>query len=33
MNIKSYRRRGALEQKRRPRRPASYAAPANIGVD
>jgi DNA replication protein DnaC len=33
MNVDSYRRREAIERKRGPGRPASYATPANIGVD
>ena len=33
MNVESYRRREAIERKRRPGRPASYATPANIAAD
>ena len=33
MNVESYRRREAIERKRGPGRPASYATPANISVD
>jgi hypothetical protein len=33
MNVESYRRREAMERKRGPGRPASYATPANIGAD
>jgi DNA replication protein DnaC len=33
MNVESYRRREAMERKRRPGRPASYATPANIAPD
>jgi DNA replication protein DnaC len=33
MNVESYRRREAMERKRGPRRPASYATPANIVAD
>jgi DNA replication protein DnaC len=32
MNVDSYRRREAIERKRGPGRPASYATPANSGV-
>jgi DNA replication protein DnaC len=32
MNVDSYRRREAIERKRGPGRPASYATPANIGA-
>src|SRR5690606_26830970 len=32
MNVESYRRREAMERKRGPGRPASYATPANIGA-
>ena len=33
MNVESYRRREAMERKRGPGRPASYATPANIAAD
>jgi len=33
MNVESYRRREAMERKRGPGRPASYATPANISAD
>ena len=33
MNVESYRRREAVERKRGPGRPASYATPANISAD
>jgi DNA replication protein DnaC len=33
MNVESYRRRQAVERKRGPGRPASYATPANISAD
>jgi DNA replication protein DnaC len=33
MNVESYRRREAIERKRGPGRPASYATPANIAAD
>ena len=33
MNVESYRRREAMERKRGPGRPASYATPANIVAD
>jgi DNA replication protein DnaC len=33
MNVESYRRREAVERKRGPGRPASYATPANIAAD
>jgi len=33
MNVESYRRREAIERKRGPGRPASYASPANIAAD
>jgi DNA replication protein DnaC len=33
MNVESYRRRQAIEKKRGPGRPASYATPANIAPD
>ncbi|RWA77170.1 MAG: hypothetical protein EOQ31_35940 [Mesorhizobium sp.] len=33
MNVESYRRREAMERKRGPGRPASYATPANITPD
>jgi len=33
MNVDSYRRRQAIERKRGPGRPASYATPANTGAD
>ena len=33
MNVESYRRRQAVERKRGPGRPASYATPANISTD
>ena len=33
MNVESYRRREAMERKRGPGRPASYASPANIAAD
>jgi len=33
MNVESYRRREAIERKRGPGRPASYATPANITPD
>lgn len=33
MNVESYRRREAMERKRRPGRPASYATPANVAPD
>jgi len=33
MNVESYRRREAMEQKRGPGRPASYATPANVAPD
>jgi DNA replication protein DnaC len=33
MNVESYRRREAVERKRGPGRPASYATPANITAD
>lgn len=33
MNVESYRRREAIDRKRGPGRPASYATPANIAVD
>jgi DNA replication protein DnaC len=33
MNVESYRRREAMERKRGPGRPASYATPANIASD
>jgi DNA replication protein DnaC len=33
MNVESYRRREAMQRKRGPGRPASYATPANIATD
>jgi DNA replication protein DnaC len=33
MNVDSYRRREAIERKRGPGRPASYATPANVAAD
>src|SRR5439155_22615646 len=33
MNVESYRRRDAVERKRGPGRPASFATPANISAD
>ena len=33
MNVESYRRREAVQRKRAPGRPASYATPANISAD
>lgn len=33
MNVESYRRREAMERKRGPGRPASYATPANSVAD
>lgn len=33
LNVESYRRRQAIERKRGPGRPASYATPANIAAD
>jgi hypothetical protein len=33
MNVESYRRREAIERKRGPGRPASYATPANVAAD
>lgn len=33
MNVESFRRREALERKRGPERPPSYATPANIAPD
>ncbi len=33
MNVESYRRREAMEHKRGPGRPASYATPANVAPD
>jgi DNA replication protein DnaC len=33
LNVESYRRREALERKRGPGRPASYATPANVAPD
>ena len=33
MNVESYRRREAIERKRGPGRPASYATTANIAAD
>jgi DNA replication protein DnaC len=33
MNVESYRRREAMQRKRGPGRPASYATPANIAAD
>ncbi len=33
LNVESYRRREALDRKRGPGRPASYATPANVAPD
>ncbi|BAB52547.1 transposase [Mesorhizobium japonicum MAFF 303099] len=33
LNVESYRRREAIERKRGPGRPASYATPANVAPD
>lgn len=33
LNVESYRRREAIERKRGPGRPASYATPANVAAD
>jgi hypothetical protein len=33
LNVESYRRREAIERKRGPGRPPSYATPANVAPD